>query len=305
MIHGVGSDLPSFKHISLRPGLNILLADKSEGASARQSRNGAGKTSFIDLVHFIFGADANRESIFRSEALLPWTFEAQVDVGLTTVDVMRTGKNPPRIRIEGDTASWPIQPKDDPKSGEHWLSLEQWRRVLGAVFFDLSVDDEVRGRGLNFRSFFPYFARQQSVGGMQSPTSYASKQQDWQRQIAVSYLLGLDARIPQEFEEVRIRGRALSALRKASREGGLGNIVGSAADLRTQATIAEARARRLSEAVSTFNVIANYTDLEKEASALTRSIAKISDENTADRGLILQLEDALSSERPPATSNLE
>ncbi len=80
MIRRFGSDLASFKTLTFKPGLNILLADKSEGANDRQSRNGAGKTSFVELVHFLFGADARKESIFRSDALMEWTFDVAVDV---------------------------------------------------------------------------------------------------------------------------------------------------------------------------------------------------------------------------------
>ena len=70
-------------------------------------------------------------------------------------------------------------------------------------------------------------------------------QQGWDQQVAVSYLLGLDARIPQEFQEVRTQEKAMAELRKAAKEGGLGRYFGTAADLRTRLTIAEARARRL------------------------------------------------------------
>ena len=78
MIRRFGSDLASFKALTFKPGLNILLADKSEGANDRQSRNGAGKTSFVELVHFLFGADVRKESIFRSEVLTEWTFDAPI-----------------------------------------------------------------------------------------------------------------------------------------------------------------------------------------------------------------------------------
>ena len=71
MIQGVASDLPTFKSLEFQRGLNILLADKSEGASDRQSRNGAGKSSFVELVHFLFGGNADKDSIFRSNALAP------------------------------------------------------------------------------------------------------------------------------------------------------------------------------------------------------------------------------------------
>jgi uncharacterized protein YydD (DUF2326 family) len=308
MIHGLTSDLPSFKSLTFGPGLNILLADKSEGATDRQSRNGAGKTSFVELVHFIFGSNADRESIFRSVELAPWSFEARVDVGGAMVNVARTGSKASRIRLQGDTSAWPLQPALDTKSGDLIFSNEQWRALLGAVLFGLSPigDDVERARFRpTFRSLFSYFARRQGSGGFQSPTQQSTMQQPWDQQVAVSYLLGLDAHIPQEFQEVRTQEKAMAELRKAAKEGSLGRYFGSAADLRTRVTIAEARARRLREQVASFNVVPEYAELEREASAITRDISKLNDENTADRELILQLQDALASERPPAITNLD
>src|SRR5262249_19242245 len=91
MIRRFVSDLESFKTLTFKPGLNILLADKSAGATDRQSRNGAGKTSFVELVHFLFGADARKESIFRSDELTEWTFDVAVDVAGGTISVARCG----------------------------------------------------------------------------------------------------------------------------------------------------------------------------------------------------------------------
>ena len=64
MIRFLGSDLASFKALTFRAGLNIVLADKSEGATDRQSRNGAGKSSLIELVHFLLGAEVRPDSVF-------------------------------------------------------------------------------------------------------------------------------------------------------------------------------------------------------------------------------------------------
>jgi uncharacterized protein YydD (DUF2326 family) len=308
MIHGVSSDLPSFKSLTFGPGLNILLADKSEGATDRQSRNGAGKTSFVELVHFLFGAKADKESIFRSDALLPHFFETRVDVGGRVVDVARSGAKPSRIRLQGDTSGWPLEPALDVKSGDLVLSNEQWRALLGSVFFGLSADPDDEGRSRfapTFRSLFSYFARRQNGGGLLSPTQQSSMQQPWDQQVAVSFLLGLDAGIPQEFQEVRTQEKAMAELRKAAKEGGLGKYFGTAADLRTRLTIAEARARRMREQIVGFNVVPEYAEMEREASAITRDISLLNDENTVDRELILQLQDALASEQPPALANLD
>lgn len=308
MIHGVTSDLPSFKSLRFKAGLNVLLADKSEGATDRQSRNGAGKTSLLELIHFLFGGNADKESIFRSDALLPWAFEARMDIGGALVDVIRSGAKPSRIRIQGDPSPWPLQPTLDGKSGDLVFSNEQWRALLGAVIFGLPLDTEEDEKSRfrpTFRSLFSYFARRQNSGGFVLPTQQSGKQQPWDQQVAVSYLLGLDATIPQEFQEVRTQEKAMSELRKAAKDGGLGKYFGTAAELRTRLTISEARAARLQEQLANFVVVPEYAGLEREASALTREISELNDQNTSDRELILQLEDALGGEQPPAMTNLD
>ena len=80
MIRFLGSDLASFKALTFRPGLNIVLAHKSEGATDRQSRNGAGKSSLIEIIHFMLGAEVRPENIFRSAKLIDSSFEIGMDV---------------------------------------------------------------------------------------------------------------------------------------------------------------------------------------------------------------------------------
>src|SRR3546814_7409391 len=97
----------------------------------------------------------------------------------------------------------------------------------------------------------------------------------------------------------------MAELRKAAKDGGLGRYFGTAADLRTKMTVAEARARRLRDQVSTFTVVPEYSEMEQEASRITREISSLSDDNTADRELILQLQAAIDSEVPPASTSLD
>ena len=67
MIYSISSSLPSFKNFfDLKPGLNVLLAEKSAGVTVKQTRNRAGKTSLIEIIHFLTGSDAGKDSIFRT-----------------------------------------------------------------------------------------------------------------------------------------------------------------------------------------------------------------------------------------------
>ena len=54
----------------LGAGHNLLLADKSPGASQLQTRNGAGKTSLIEVIHFLAGSQCRPGSMFRRNQML-------------------------------------------------------------------------------------------------------------------------------------------------------------------------------------------------------------------------------------------
>ena len=297
MIRIISSDLPSFKTLELKPGLNILLADKSPGASNRQSRNGAGKTSMVELIHFVLGATVDKNSIFKSEALSKWSFDLTLDVGDHEVTASRSGDKPSRIQIAGATDEWPIRPELDAESGNQYISNEHWKSVLGSLWFQLPIGNEAEELGTfqpTFRSVFSYFARRAADAAFQAPAQHSSRQPPWNQQVSVSYLLGLDWTISQRLQELRGQEKAASNLRKAARDGELGRFFTSAADLRARLAIAETHAEAFRSRLASFRVVPQYADLEREASTLTREIATLNDQNTLDRDLLLQLHDALS-----------
>ena len=311
MIHQLSGDREFFKTLTLGPGLNVILADKSRDASDRQSRNGAGKTSFVELVHFLCGADAKPAGIFRSEALRKWTFSASLDVGGSPLSISRSGGAPGRIRIEGDAvnaaraSNWRLplpseQPAPSAASPRH-ISNDQWKRTLGAHWFRLSDDDgdDTDKFRPTFRSLFSFAVRRQESGGFQDPVQHGAMQQLWDRQVGVSYLIGLDWTISGRFQKVREREKGVKELRKAARSGELGRYFGNAAELRTRLTVSEDRTNRLRDQLNAFRVVPEYRDLEREASEVTGRIDDLSVENLVDRDLIRELRLSLEMEHAP------
>jgi uncharacterized protein YydD (DUF2326 family) len=301
VIREISSDLPTFKTLRFKQGLNILLADKSPGATEKQTRNRAGKSSLIEIIHFLFGADCGTDSIFRSSALSPFSFAVAFDLREARVVVTRSGSKPSRIAVRSKAKpDWPLIPRLDPRTGMPALSNNEWRQVLGSVMFGLPAGEETTSRhGPSFRSLFSYFARRQSGDGFSVPTQNSGKQQLWDQQVAVTFLLGLDWSIPRELEQVREREKAIRTLRAAARQGVLGPMIPTAADLRTQVTLAEERARRLQGQLADFRVLPEYHDLEREASQLTVQLGDASNENILDRQSIQRLQETLSTEVPP------
>lgn len=298
MIHQITSDLPRFKSLALRRGLNVVLADKAPGATERDTRNGAGKSSLVELVHFLLGANADKSSIFRSDALADTTFRMSFDLAGTRVDVRRSGRKPSRILVDGDTAAWPIRPTDGV------ISNDNWKTVLGALLFGLPADEAHPGAP-TFRSLVSYFARRQSAGGFAGPEKHSSAQQPGDHQVAITYLLGLDWSIPAKWQAVRDRERSLREVKKAASAGAFGAVVGRAADLRAELTVAEERLRKLQESLASFRVHEQYLELEQEASTLTRELTALADENTLDREYLATLQNTVQAEATPAPADLE
>jgi len=309
MIFSLESDLPSFKKLSFKPGLNVLLADKSPGANDRQTRNGAGKTSFVELVHFLTGGDAKPDSIFRNPALSSSTFDMVVDLGPQRVTAYRSGSKPSRITVLGDPGDWPLQPALDPATGVLEFTNEQWKSLLGYEWFSLPVahaDDEDAARGQpSFRSLFPYFARRQAAGGFLRPVQHSEKQQPWDQQVSLSYLLGLDWSISRRLHDLKAQEKIAKDLGRAARSGELGRYFGRASEIRTKLALSEAKVQRMREQLSSFRVVPEYEALEREANELTEEIADISDSNTIDRELVSQLNDSLREEDASGRADLE
>ncbi|TAJ95126.1 MAG: DUF2326 domain-containing protein [Gammaproteobacteria bacterium] len=295
MIHRIYSSLATFKTLELNPGLNVLIAQKEAGATDRQTRNRAGKTSLIEIVHFLTGSDVGKDSIFRSEALADESFGIELDFGGERLVVERSGHQKSKIRCKG--ASF--------LRGKTSLSNTEWITVLGETMFGLHEEPDNAGRAPTFRSLFAYFVRRQLSGAFTSPEKQATMQQAGDWQVALLFLLSLDWRIASDWQKVRDREKTLKELKKAAGDGAFGGYIGKASDLRTQLTVEEARLAHLKSQVDAFRVLPQYTELEAEADQLTRAISDLSNANVIDTASIGDMERAMKAESPPSLTDLQ
>lgn len=306
MIHRVfSSTLDSFKTVDFHSGLNLLVAEKTQNASDHQTRNCAGKSSLIEIIHFALGGDAKSNSIFRTEALAEHGFGMTFDLGGARTIVERFGIRHGEIAIhDADAAAWPVAPTPGKPGAPATLKCDQWKTVLGSIAYGLQSDWPAYSP--TFRLIFEYFARRRGGGpkrqddGFLNPGSYSIFMQPWQQQVALSWLLGLDWQIPREFEDVHLKEKSLKILRKELKSGIFESVVGSAAQLRSRLTLVEQRAQKLEREVSAFQVLPEYHELEREASTLAVRIAEASNENTLDQESLDYLRQAVTAEQPPS-----
>lgn len=295
MIHRIFSNLASFKTLEFKPGLNVLIAQKEAGASSKQTRNRAGKTSLIELIHFLTGSDAGKDSLFRSEALTNQTFGIEFDLGGERTVAERSGKEKSKIYVHGGSFL----------KGKSSLRNSEWVEVLGEQIFGLYELAEDAGRVPTFRSLFAYFVRRQLSGAFTTPEKQATMQKAGDYQVALLFFLGLDWKIASDWEKVRYREATLAELKKAAGTGAFGSIIGKAADLRTKFAVAEARLSGLKSQIISFHVLPQYEEFEAEANQITQQLKNISNANTIDTAAIRDLEKAMEDEAPPSLTELE
>jgi uncharacterized protein YydD (DUF2326 family) len=189
------------------------------------------------------------------------------------------------------------------ESGDFRISNTNWCSVLGSLFFDLPPD--IESYGPSFRSMMSYFVRREASGAFQEAQKQSSQQVNWDVQINLSYLLGLDWTIPHALQNVRLQEKSLTTLKKEANDGVLGELIGNVGELRTRLAVAEKEATRLRNELSEFQVLPEYHELEREASRLAIRISELTNENTLDRERSTSLSAQLTLEKPADDTILE
>lgn len=295
MIRRVYSDLPKFKTLSFHEGLNLVLAEKSPGATQQQTRNSAGKSSLLEVLHFLLGSNADKKSLFKHPNLCGATFGMKFDLDGNAVNVERVGAKASKVEVAG-------LPSVRNGAGTV-ITLNDWKALLGQLAFGMGEKEGAWSP--SFRSLIGYFIRRSASGGMDEPMKQISMQRTVDQQVNLSFLLGLDWTIPQSWQEVREREKGLEALRKGMKSGAFGSVLEKEATLRTRLIVAQDEVEKLKASLASFRVEAQYHAFEEEASTLTRTLATLADENTLDRRYLDELREVTVAEVAPAPNDLE
>lgn len=289
MIYVVAANNPRYKDIALTSGLNVLLAERTETSTDQQTRNSSGKSSFIRVLHFLLGANAS--PLFRDTELRSWTFALGMDLRDERVIVARSGADSSKQHVLSGSL------------GYETLTLAQWKKRLATAWFPLPQPSEKHPP--TYRSMISYLVREANDGGMSNPFSNSSRQQQSNSQISLSYMLGLDWRIPAQLEANRDEEKRIAALIKAAQGGELGSAIGSAAEIRTQLAVRRDEAYTTRKQIESFKVLDQYHELQSEADLLTLELRNLREQDAIDRDLVSDLSDAISAEAPPGVEDLE
>lgn len=163
MIHKIYANDKRFKPIQFKIGLNIIKAEKKPESGKKDSRNGLGKTTLINIVHFCLGSELD-EKLLPVEDLKDWIFFIEIDIFGKKIITSRSISNSKVVKIiEGDCKDFPIKAEKDEKEKYNFYKLEDWKTLLGKDLFGLESSAENK-YAPSFRNLVSYFVRRGKIG---------------------------------------------------------------------------------------------------------------------------------------------
>lgn len=299
MIHAVRCNYDSFKAVEFRPGFNVVLADRTEESGSKDSRNGLGKSTLIEIIHFCLGSTLPTAKGLGSKNLRGWDFSLDLTLYNQVITVTRNTNDKSKVVIEGDTTSWPIQPKE--KEGQRILSLTNWKALLGNLLFDLPIDHEEQKFKPTFRSLISYFIRR-GRDAFSTPFEHHRKQLEWEKQVNNAFLLGLAWEDARDLQLLKDRQKLLDDIKKLKKNTDTGvaiGIFGSLGELEALKVEVESQLRERKQTLSNFRVAPQYYELEANANRLTAEIHEATNNNIADKKLLEFYQSSLEAENEP------
>lgn len=294
MIRRVRCDQESFAKIKpFEKGFNVILAERTEKSDIKDSRNGTGKTSIIDIIHFCLGSTVKQGETLNADELKGWTFMIDMTLRGKEYTISRNTADQKNVEIEGDFSSWPTKPVYNDEKRAYTMKNREWALLLGYLMFDLPVTNKKYAP--TFRSLISYFIRR-GVTAFPDPFKHYSQQQEWDIQVNNAFLLGLNWEYASKFQIVKDKEGILQNLRNASEEGLLTGFFGSVGELEAERVTLEEKIDELEEELRNFKVHPQYRDIEEEANRLTREIHEITNKYVLNTQILHKYGESVTEE---------
>lgn len=304
MILELSADDARFRGVKFRPGLNVVIADRTESAGEKDTTNGLGKSTLIEIVDFCLGGTLKSKSGLRSELVKDTTFTLQIMLKGQTAEVSRCPATHTTVAVAGQFDGWPVRPEaqDD---GSMTMHIDQWKEVLGWALFSLHRKIESAGKYQpSLRSVLPYFLRYRSDAFL-TPFKHFANQKTWNVQLVNALLLGLDWEKAGRWQELKDQTNALKALRDAVKTGAIVGELSTIGELEAQKAQLAKQVDKQQTALEHFQVLEEYRDIEREANSLTAEMHRLSNANLVARRRIDLYRKSLTTEQAPVEDRLQ
>lgn len=275
MIRSVTADNPKFRDVRFQNGLNVVLASRTDTSADLDSRNGLGKSTLLDIIHFCLGS--KRSGTLAKPELDDWTFTMEFDIGRRSYVVSRSTSEANTVRVSGNFSGWPLTPS---RNGA--MRVPEWNDTLGRLLFGLEIEHREK-YSPTFRSLVSYMARRNGqTGGYQDPFGHYSRQLGWDRVLNSAYLLDMDWESVARLQLVRDRKKALAQIKREIKAGLVAGFADDTGRLEAKKAILEGQINAEREYLEKFRVHEQYSALQAEANEITRNLHEMVNEDTTD-----------------------
>ena len=295
MIHSLSSNKASFKSIEFKKGLNIILADRNVlNENSKQTRNGAGKTTIIEIIHFCLGSSVKKDSIFKCEHLKGWSFILKLDIDNAICTIERFVDSSNKIYVSSRKNIGDIfeELKYDGKNSRYYLTLNAFNEQMLNKFYGIKKSNEKRYYP-TFRELISYTIRR-GIDGYKSCFDYFSPQKAYSIQSCNAYFLGLSLECANKFQFIKDKKKEIDDFKKISKSGLIGNY--NIGKLNTNLVSKERETTELKKQLDSFKVHPQYKQISNKVNFLTKKIHSLNDDCIIEEKLLLQYEDSVNNE---------
>ncbi|WP_444961712.1 ABC-three component system protein [Nocardiopsis sp. M1B1] len=298
MLRELKASDPRFRTVTFRPGLNLLVADRTDFSTDEESRNAVGKTSMIELLHFLLGADRtplvtrreNKETVF--ELVMDWP------VPHGRLSVRRSGREHAKVLLDPDI----LGPEPDALfQREGTVTTKEWKSALERELFGIRESD----KALSGRLLLSFYLRRTERNGFADALKPNPQTSRHLATANLCYLLGMDWALAARYGELSDKEQTRRKLGQASNDPVWKDIVGRSGDLRGQLTVVERRIVELKDQIADFQVVPEYEEIRREAERVNSRIRALREADVVDQRNLADIERSIEEANDPGHEYLE
>lgn len=266
-LHRIGSADERFKTLSFHSGMNLVIAEKGLDSTTSDTRNGAGKSSLINIIRYILGGSPS--GTLRSDSLKQHTFSATLELeGEGRLEVARPIAPQTQVFIQGRS-----------------FGIDDWRSMLGSTFS------------------LPESATRPTVGQLfgqlvrttfTPSTKIFPSESDLDSAIRIGYLLGLSPDVLTKASQVQALRKNQTALTKALDDGAIPGADLSEPELRARLNRARKKRDAYARNLDNFRVDDQYAVHQDRADEISRSIRDANDHSLALESRLGDLDEGMA-----------
>ena len=311
MILGVRANRSEFNRVSFSQGFNAVVADITKQSTQKDSRNGLGKTTLLNIIHYCLGGREQPNKGLRIPNLKGWEFSVDLQIRGEQVTVSRSGDMTGDVFTDAED-EWFInyvtqfddhlqQQQSMGFGNERIMSrrrIDDWTSVLGWAMYGLSAQGAA-----TFRNLISYDVRRNQF---ENPFENYPRQSTKDIQISNAFMLDLNWQHAVKWQDLKDRKKNVDSIKRAVKEGDnlLAEMLGTIGDLETERDRLAREIEKAETELRSFRVHPQYVQIENEANDLTRQIHDHSNHVLRLKRLIDFHEDSINQEQPATESRV-